>query len=257
MRTTSTAHEARSVEHETATTRMTRMHDDHGHGHHGPIEPHESPWVVTVPLILLAIPSVVIGFLTIGPMLFGRLASARAADLRRRDRRAATTTWSAARRRNSMAPVDVRAAWLHGAGVLAGVRRLRAGDLPVPGQARTCAARRAASCSRWPVRILENKYGFDDLWIKGFAGGGVGLGKLSCDVRRRRPDRRRGRSTARAGVIDRIRRLVRCAVPVRLPLPLRLRDDPRPDRAAGGADQVLALTRSTRNALTCCSTGPC
>jgi NADH-quinone oxidoreductase subunit L len=39
---------------------------DHGHGH----APHESPWVVTVPLVLLAIPSVVIGYLTIGPMLF-------------------------------------------------------------------------------------------------------------------------------------------------------------------------------------------
>ena len=45
-------------------------HDDHGHGdhHHGP---HESPWVVWVPLVLLAIPSVVIGFMTIEPMLFG------------------------------------------------------------------------------------------------------------------------------------------------------------------------------------------
>ncbi|MFO1329916.1 MAG: NADH-quinone oxidoreductase subunit L [Rubrivivax sp.] len=42
-------------------------HDDHGHAH----EPHESPWVVTLPLVLLAIPSVVIGYLTIGPMLFG------------------------------------------------------------------------------------------------------------------------------------------------------------------------------------------
>ncbi len=44
-------------------------HDDHGHGHDA--KPHESPWVVTLPLVLLAIPSVVIGFLTIGPMLFG------------------------------------------------------------------------------------------------------------------------------------------------------------------------------------------
>jgi len=45
-------------------------HDDHGHHdeHH---EPHESPWVVTVPLVLLAIPSVVIGYMTIQPMLFG------------------------------------------------------------------------------------------------------------------------------------------------------------------------------------------
>ena len=46
-------------------------HDDH-HGHHGDDHhPHESPWVVTVPLVLLAIPSVLIGYLTIQPMLFG------------------------------------------------------------------------------------------------------------------------------------------------------------------------------------------
>ena len=32
---------------------------------------HESPWVVTVPLIALAIPSIVIGWLTVGPVLFG------------------------------------------------------------------------------------------------------------------------------------------------------------------------------------------
>jgi NADH-quinone oxidoreductase subunit L len=46
-------------------------HDEHhGHGKEQH-QPHESPWVVTVPLILLAIPSVVIGFMTIQPMLFG------------------------------------------------------------------------------------------------------------------------------------------------------------------------------------------
>jgi NADH-quinone oxidoreductase subunit L len=46
---------------------------DHHHGHddHGHEKPHESPWVVTVPLVLLAIPSVVIGFMTIQPMLYG------------------------------------------------------------------------------------------------------------------------------------------------------------------------------------------
>ena len=32
---------------------------------------HESPWVVTVPLILLAIPSALIGWFTVKPMLFG------------------------------------------------------------------------------------------------------------------------------------------------------------------------------------------
>lgn len=45
--------------------------DDHGHGHGHDEKPHESPWVVTAPLVLLAIPSVVIGFLTIQPMLYG------------------------------------------------------------------------------------------------------------------------------------------------------------------------------------------
>ena len=43
--------------------------DEHGHVHVH--EPHESPAVVWVPLVALAIPSVVIGFVTIGPMLFG------------------------------------------------------------------------------------------------------------------------------------------------------------------------------------------
>ena len=48
-------------------------HDDHGH-HHGlkPSDnPNESPWVVTLPLILLAIPSVIIGYIAIEPMLYG------------------------------------------------------------------------------------------------------------------------------------------------------------------------------------------
>jgi len=52
-------------------------HDDHAHDdheHHGLApgqKPHESPLVVTLPLILLAIPSVIIGFLAISPMIFG------------------------------------------------------------------------------------------------------------------------------------------------------------------------------------------
>jgi NADH-quinone oxidoreductase subunit L len=66
-------------------------HDDHGHGHNHPgheeedhhgahdhhhglapgEKPHEAPLVVTLPLILLAIPSVIIGFIALEPMLFG------------------------------------------------------------------------------------------------------------------------------------------------------------------------------------------
>ena len=48
--------------------------DHHAHDHHGlgPGEkPHETPWVVWLPLVLLAIPSVAIGYIAIEPMLFG------------------------------------------------------------------------------------------------------------------------------------------------------------------------------------------
>jgi len=69
---------------ESHATNAAAAHDDHGHddhhdeeedhGHHGlaPGEkPHESPFVVWFPLAALAIPSVIIGFMTIGPMLYG------------------------------------------------------------------------------------------------------------------------------------------------------------------------------------------
>ena len=49
-------------------------HDDHDAHHHGLApgqKPHESPMVVWLPLVLLAIPSVAIGFFAIEPMLFG------------------------------------------------------------------------------------------------------------------------------------------------------------------------------------------
>jgi NADH-quinone oxidoreductase subunit L len=45
-------------------------HDDHGHGHHAVHEPHESPKVVTIPLILLAIPAIASGWV-IGSFLYG------------------------------------------------------------------------------------------------------------------------------------------------------------------------------------------
>jgi NADH-quinone oxidoreductase subunit L len=45
-------------------------HGDHDHGGHE-VTPRESPWVVTLPLIALAIPSVCIGWMTIEPTLVG------------------------------------------------------------------------------------------------------------------------------------------------------------------------------------------
>jgi NADH-quinone oxidoreductase subunit L len=44
---------------------------DHHHGLAPGQKPHETPWVVWLPLVLLAIPSLALGFITIGPMVFG------------------------------------------------------------------------------------------------------------------------------------------------------------------------------------------
>ena len=72
-----TAHAAQHVAHDD----QAAAHDSHAHPaddahaeHHGLApgqKPHETPWVVTLPLIMLAIPSVIIGYMTIEPMLFG------------------------------------------------------------------------------------------------------------------------------------------------------------------------------------------
>jgi NADH-quinone oxidoreductase subunit L len=71
------AEQAHDDHHHEAANDDGHGHDTHGGGDHGHDAhahahiPHESPWVVTGPLIALAIPSVVIGALTIKPMLFG------------------------------------------------------------------------------------------------------------------------------------------------------------------------------------------
>ena len=44
---------------------------DHHHGLAPGQKPHETPWVVTLPLVLLAIPSAIIGYIGIEPMVIG------------------------------------------------------------------------------------------------------------------------------------------------------------------------------------------
>ncbi|KAF1701349.1 NADH-quinone oxidoreductase subunit L [Pseudoxanthomonas kaohsiungensis] len=166
--------------------------DEHGHddhAHNGAHEPHESPWVVTVPLVLLAIPSVLIGFFTAGPMLFGtdwkgtHHAAAVPGQLvtyftgaidfidpaRDTIARVGEEFWHgpvAYATHGMMMP----AFWLTVAGfLLAALFYLWKPDL----------AGRARRTFAPLVRILEEKYGFDHLWIKGFAGGGVALGRMS------------------------------------------------------------------------------
>ena len=57
--------------HQTSHAHHADEAPDPHHHHHDHAKPHESPWVVWLPLVLLAIPSVVIGYITIGPMLYG------------------------------------------------------------------------------------------------------------------------------------------------------------------------------------------
>jgi NADH-quinone oxidoreductase subunit L len=155
-------------------------HDDHGHGHHGPVEPHESPWVVTVPLVLLAIPSVLIGFFTVGPMLFGDFFRGAIDLLPARDTVAAVANevWHdhdgalMAALKFGAHFWQTWAFWLaFGGFALATLLYLVVPD--------TATRMRASPVGAFFTRILENKYGFDDLWIKGFAGGGLWLGRLS------------------------------------------------------------------------------
>jgi NADH-quinone oxidoreductase subunit L len=62
-------HNAHHDAHDDAHGKHDGAHDTHAH------VPHESPWVVWLPLVLLAIPSVVIGYFTVTPLLFGHLLS--------------------------------------------------------------------------------------------------------------------------------------------------------------------------------------
>jgi len=64
------SHEGHSADQDSHDHHGDEEHDSH-HGLSPGQKPHESSWVVTLPLILLAIPSVFVGYITIDPMLFG------------------------------------------------------------------------------------------------------------------------------------------------------------------------------------------
>ncbi len=171
--------------------------DDHAHDHHmhGVHEPHESPWVVTIPLILLAIPSVLIGFFTIGPMLYGTSWNGDEAVAAIPGQ--ALTFFSGAidfldPTRDTIGQIADKfhgpvqfalhgfvtpAFWLALGGFALATFLYLFASPELPARLR----RRFAL----PVRILENKYGMDAMWVGGFAGGGVALGDLSNAIDRR------------------------------------------------------------------------
>jgi NADH-quinone oxidoreductase subunit L len=146
---------------------------DHHDDHHEPHTPHESPWVVWLPLALLAIPSVVIGALTIEPMLYGEfLKDSIFVDASKHHAMKAMAeafhdSWAMALHGLTTLPF-----WLALAGVVtAYVFYMVKPEIPAAIKART----------GFINRVLENKYYFDAFNEKVLAAGarllGTGLWK--------------------------------------------------------------------------------
>jgi len=146
-------------------------HDDHAHstqeepGHeemHG--KPHETPWVVTLPLILLAIPSIFLGAMTIGPMLYGDWFGNAIAHTETMEhmKEEFHGWWPMVVHAFTSIPLYLA---LAGAGLAAFLYLVRP-DLPA------VIKRKSGILST----ILERKYGFDDFNDWFFAGGARKLG---------------------------------------------------------------------------------
>ncbi len=152
-----------------------RFHNAHHH-HHEVQEhaedrhdhtPHESPWVVTIPLLALAIPSLAIGYMTIAPMLFGEYFgnAIHVADGHPAMRELAHHFHGAAAM--GLHAVATAPFWLAVAGVgLAWFFYLKRQDIPAMLQKKFGLV----------YAILERKYGFDDFYDWFFAGGARKLG---------------------------------------------------------------------------------
>ncbi len=131
---------------------------------------HETPWVVTVPLVLLAIPSAVIGWITVEPILFGGFFGDSIVVLPENDvlARLGTDFWHGSLGLVTHAVVTP-VFWLAVAGVAAAwFMYLKRPDIP------ETLYRKFKGL----YVLLDRKYYFDDLWIRGFAGGGRRLGDM-------------------------------------------------------------------------------
>ena len=131
---------------------------------------HETPWVVTVPLILLAIPSAIIGWPTIEPILFGgffgdAIVVSSAHDVLARMGEDFHGSLAFLEHSFVAGPVFYLAA----AGVItAWFLYLKRPEIP----------EKVAAKFSGIYDLLINKYYFDDLWIRGFAGGGKRIGNF-------------------------------------------------------------------------------
>ncbi len=148
-------------------------HPPHDHGHHA-VEPKESPWVVTLPLILLAIPSAMIGYLTIGPMLHGGFFDGSIfVDASRHPALAELTEEFHGALAMGLHGFLQLPFWLAFAGFATATYIYLLHPMLAPKLRQRFAP---------IVHVLEEKYGFDILWIRGFAGGGIAIGNFFAKV---------------------------------------------------------------------------
>ncbi len=145
--------------------------DPHAHEHHGLAageRPHESPWVVTLPLVLLAIPSAIIGIFTVGPMLFGGFFDESIFVDPRHPAMAELAAHFHGWLRMGLHSIATPAFWLALAGVVV------AGYAYLVNPAFPAAVRRGMG----PIyRLLDNKYYLDRINEVVFAGGARALGR--------------------------------------------------------------------------------
>ncbi|NOQ93873.1 MAG: NADH-quinone oxidoreductase subunit L [Methylophaga sp.] len=135
---------------------------------HGEHRPHESPAVVSVPLILLAIPSVVVGYL-IGPMVFGDFFGNAIIVHAEHDVLAHVAEEYHGVLGFILHGMTQLPFWLAMSGVAtAYYLYMVRPELPAKIQQRF----------QWLYRVLDNKYGFDDFNQKVFAGGSRRIGQL-------------------------------------------------------------------------------
>ena len=152
-----------------------RFHQGHAHGnepdahhggHHGET-PHETPWVITGPLLALALPSLAIGYMTIEPMLYGDFFGNAIYVADRHPVMSELNQHFHGALAMGLHAVTTLPFWLAVAGVgLSAFFYLKRPDIP------------AAMAQRFKFlyRMLLNKYWFDELYGWLFAKGARALG---------------------------------------------------------------------------------
>lgn len=155
--------------HEHDTHHASGGHDSHGHeDHHGHGEPVESPWVVWVPLVVLAVPSIYTGYAYVSSMLFGNYFGDSIKVLPQNDTIAAMKEHFHGAAAMALHGLQTLPFWLAVAGIVtAWFFYIRRPDLP------DVVAKRF----RPIYTVLDRKYYFDELYQWLFAGGARAVGK--------------------------------------------------------------------------------